>query len=164
MKKKTVNKAEKQKPTKKKWGDVVITIFTIVLFGGAFVWMFLSIYNQEKADAKADAAYRASLPALSDTIPHSKVCMVDDVFQGDYPTLATSVGRKTYYGCSAKATRDLVAMDSLRTAIDPISKVKVDKASAIIAIHPDKDGKVMYFRSKETFSKYLGALKRKSGK
>ena len=163
MKKKTNNKAEKQKPKKKKWGEVAITVFTIILFGGAFVWMFSSIYNQEKADAQADEVYRASLPMQHDTISHNKVCMVDDVFQGDYPTLATSVGNKTYYGCSAKATRDLVAIDSLRVAVDPISKAKVDKASALIAIHPDKDGKVMYFGSKETFNKYLDVLKSQKG-
>ena len=134
--------------------------FAIVLFGGIFVWMGMTVYKEMTHEKEMDDQYRASLPNVRDTIDHRKVCMVDDIYQGDYPTLPVSVNDKTYYGCGQKATRDLNSVDSLRVAIDPVSKEKVDKATAIIAIHPKKDGKVMYFASKDTYDKYLNTIEK----
>ena len=126
--------------------------------------MSVIIYNETTSEKDSKEQYIASLPSLTDTIPHSKICMVDDIFQGDFPSTPVSINNKTYYGCSQKATRDLTTVDSLRMAIDPMSKEKVDKATAIVAIHPDKDGKVMYFGSKDTYNKYLAVLNRKNEK
>ena len=85
--------------------------------------------------------------------------MIEDVYQGDFKTLSISMINKTYYGCSPKATKDLAADSTNRFAIDPISKRKVDKATAVIALHPDKNGKVLYFESKATHNKYVSVLK-----
>lgn len=163
MKKKTA-KAPVAKKAKKKWSEIFINVFAIVLLGGAFVWMSIAIYNESTSEKESREQYIASLPGLADTIPHSKVCMVDDIFQGDFPSTPVSIGNNTYYACSQKATRDLTTIDSLRMAIDPMSKVKVDKATAIVAIHPDKDGKVMYFGSMDTYNKYLGILNKQNEK
>lgn len=86
------------------------------------------------------------------------------LFLSDSPSLAVSINNKPYYGCSAKANHDLATTDSLRLAIDPVIKKKVDKATAIIAIHPDKDGKVIYFGSKDTYNKYLNVLTKENEK
>lgn len=159
MNKKTIKAAEVKK-TKTKWEAILINTFAIVLFGGVFVWMGVSIYNETTREKKMEDPYLASLPNVKDTIERSKVCMVEDVYQGDYPSVPVSINNKIYYGCSQKATRDLTTMDSLRFAIDPVSKEKVDKAMAIITLHPKKDGKVMYFGSKDTYNKYLNILKK----
>lgn len=161
MKKKKVVKAAEVKKTKTKWKATLSNIFAMVLFGGIFVWMGVSIYNETIREKGMEDPYLASLPNVKDTINHSKVCMVEDVYQGDYPSVAVSINNKTYYGCSQKATRDLTTMDRLRFAIDPVSKEKVDKAMAIITIHPKKDGKVMYFGSKATYNQYLNNLKKR---
>lgn len=160
-KKKKVVKTPVAKKTNK-WEAWLINTFTIVLFGGAFIWMGVAVYHELTTEKKMQDQYVASLPNLTDTIDHSKICMVDDVYQGDYPTLPVAVNSKTYYGCSQKAIRDLTTNDSLQFAIDPVSKNKIDKATAIIMIHPKKDGKVMYFGSKQTYNKYLNNLKSRS--
>ena len=157
MKKTVVKKKDSKKP-KKKREEIFINVFVIILFGGAFIWMGINVFNETTAEKKTQDAYLASLPNVKDTIAHSKICMVDNIYQGDYPSIPISINNRTYYGCSQKANRDLTSIDSLRVAIDPISKAEVDKAKAIIAIHPNKDGKVMYFGSKETYDQYLKVL------
>ena len=159
MKKKVGTTRGSKKP-RKKWNEIIINVLTLVFFAGVFTWMIASLYNEATTEIKAEDQYLGSLPSAQDTIAHSKVCMVDDFFQGDVPSLAVSINNKTYYGCSAKANHDLATTDSLRFAIDPVSKKKVDKATAIIALHPDKDGKVMYFGSKDTYNKHLNVLKK----
>lgn len=162
--KKLTAKAPVAKKAKKNWSEIFINVFAIVLLGGAFVWMSIAIYNEPTSEKEFSEQYIASLPGLGDTIPHSKVCMVDDIFQGDFPSIPVLIDSYTYYACSQKATRDLITLDSLRLAIDPMSKLKVNKAAAIIAIHPDRDGKVMYFGSKDMYNKYLGVLNRQNKK
>ena len=164
MKKKKVAEARPVKKPKKKWDAIVINAIALVLFVGAFIWMGIIVYKETTGEKKMKDSYLASLPNVNDTIAHSKICMVDDIFQGDFPSVPISINNKTYYGCSQKANRDLSTIDSLRSAVDPISRAKVDKATAIIAIHPDKDGKVIYFGSKETYDKYLEVLEKQKSK
>ena len=113
---------------KKNKSGIFINVFAIVLFGGAFTWMFVSVFYQERNEAKMEDNYSSTLPALEDTIPHNKVCMVDNVYQGDFKTLPIALVDKTYYGCSAKATKDLAKDEKLRIAEDTMNKRKVDKA------------------------------------
>ena len=80
-----------------------------------------------------------------------KVCMVTNmVFPRDQ--IPVSHAGKTYYGCCENCKKTLSEDASARTAIDPISKKKIDKASAIIAARPD--GSVIYFESKKSFEHY----------
>ena len=156
MKKKTAKKPAIEKMDKR---SLLINSLTIALFGSVFVWMVVSIYNDATHEAATDDTYLSSLPSLQDTIMHNKVCMVDDIYLGE-GSFAVSISNKTYYGCSQKAARDIIVDSSTRIAEDPVSKRKVDKATAIIALHPDKNGEVIYFESKETYNIYLNILKR----
>lgn len=160
MKKKKFVETKQVKKPKRKWDAIIINTFAVVIFAGAFIWMGIIIYNEATGEEKMKDEYLASLPSPRDTIAHSKVCMVDDIFQGDFPSVTVSINNKMYYGCSLKANRDLSTIDSLRSAVDPVSKTKVDKATAIIVIHPDKDGKVIYFGSKQTYDKYIEVLEK----
>jgi hypothetical protein len=48
-------------------------------------------------DDPTQDGYVASLPPQQDTIRHNKICMVDDIYQGDYPTLPLTLNARTYY-------------------------------------------------------------------
>lgn len=152
--KKTIKKPGKKKGKAREW---FINILAISLLGGTLVFIAFMSMRMGANDTEKDK-YLASLPAQTDTISHSKVCMVDDIYQGDYPTLPIPILNTTYFGCDHKATRDLLAKPELRVAIDPITKRTVDKALGIIAIDPKRDGKVLYFESMVTFSQYLNNL------
>jgi YHS domain-containing protein len=66
-----------------------------------------------------------------------------------------SVQDKTYYACCDQCIRDLNNDQSVRYAIDPYSKVRVDKAFAFITMNPEKKGAILYFESANNAKKYL---------
>ena len=153
--KKTGKKPGKKKSKFEEW---FINILAIVLLGGTIVVIVFMTTQSAINDDKAKEAYLASLPPQQDTIAHSKICMVDDFYQGNYPTLPLKLSTKTYYGCDPKAIRELTAKNEVRSATDPVTGRKVDKAAAVIALHPKRDGKVLYFESHDTFAQYLQKL------
>lgn len=153
--KKSVKKPAKKKGKLEEW---FINILAIVLLGGGVVFIVYMTTQMSGRHTNEKDQYLASLPSQSDTISHSKICMVDDIYQGDYPTLSVHLSANTYYGCDAKAIHELSSKQSVRFAIDPVTKRKVDKGSAIVGLHSKRDGKVVYFESKETFNQYLKTL------
>lgn len=159
MKKSVEKKSAKKSGGKKsKLEEWFINILAIVLLGGGMVFIiFMTANNTAHQDDSKDA-YLASLPPQQDTIAHSKICMVDDIYQGDYPTINLSIANKTYYGCDAKAIQRLTSKPELRSAVDPVTHRKIDKASAVIAIDRKRDGKVLYFESRETFKRFLNEI------
>lgn len=131
-----------------------ITVFTILLFGAAFAWIFGNIYTQIKSDSEAEEKYKSSLPVPGKAVPHNLVCMVNNMYMGSQQ-IAVPVNNKTYYGCCQKCVNDLNTDESTRFAVDPFSKKRVDKAMAFIIIKPDKSGAVLYFESEQSAKKYL---------
>lgn len=81
----------------------------------------------------------------------STVCMVNDRYMGK-DQIPVTVGDKTYFGCCASCKEKLETSHAARTAVDPLTGAEVDKAVAVIA--RDASGKVLYFASEETFSRY----------
>jgi YHS domain-containing protein len=80
-----------------------------------------------------------------------RVCMVNDTaFPKDQ--IPVEVEGKTYFGCCEMCKGRLAQDASARSAVDPVSGQKVDKATAIIGATPD--GKVLYFESEKTFTTY----------
>ncbi|HBR67951.1 MAG TPA: hypothetical protein DEA55_01070 [Rhodospirillaceae bacterium] len=79
------------------------------------------------------------------------VCMMNNkVF--DKPQMAIQVEGKTYYGCCPMC-KDMLEQDSeKRSAIDPVSGKKVDKATAVIGA--DTHGMTYYFESKENLDTF----------
>lgn len=159
MKTSGVKKAGRNSGKKKsKIEEWFINILAVVLLGGGVVLIVVMSAQMGRHEDPIKDSYIASLPPQPDTISHSKICMVDDIYQGDYPTLPLTINTKTYYGCDVKAINSLTTKPELRTALDPVNHRKIDKASAIIAIHPNRDGKVLYFESMESFNQYLNTL------
>jgi YHS domain-containing protein len=65
-----------------------------------------------------------------------------------------NVEGKTYYGCCAACKDKLRNNAAVRTAVDPITQRPVDKAAAVIG--KTDSGKVLYFESEDTFTRYGG--------
>jgi len=85
-----------------------------------------------------------------------KVCMVNNqLFEKDMIPIA--VEGKTYYGCCEMCKERLAKDAAARTAVDPVTGKKVDKATAVIAAL--KDGSILYFESQTTFDQYAAGKK-----
>lgn len=101
-----------------------------------------------------------SSPALAKEnltiVPNQKVCMVTNmVFPNEQ--IPVSHSGKTYYGCCQGCKKTLSQDASARTAIDPVTKKSVDKATAVIAARDD--GSVIYFESQTSFQKFQKSAK-----
>lgn len=105
--------------------------------------IMLTIGCAEKPDAKEFGGLRQ--------VSASKVCMINnEVF--DKTQIPVEVEGKTYYGCCEMCEEKLQNDEGARFAYDPVSKNRVDKASALIGA--DSAGKVFYFESEQTFKRY----------
>lgn len=145
---------EKEKPR-----DTFVNVLTFVLFGVIFLVCGIAVYFNEVHRAEKTDKYISNLPSFEHSISPDKVCMHDNLYSAS-PRIPVHFMNRTYYGCNKKAIGYLSSDESLRFAIDPVDKTRVDKATAIIALHPDRNGKVMYFGSKQTYNKYLMTLKK----
>ncbi len=84
-------------------------------------------------------------------VENQMVCMVNDrAFSS--PQIPVEVGNQTYYGCCSMCEARLKDDAVIRKAVDPISGVEVDKATAVIGAA--EDGAVKYFESAENLNKY----------
>lgn len=63
-----------------------------------------------------------------------------------------SVEGRTYYACCEMCRNQLPDDASTRTAVDPVSGNKVDKATAIVGV--DKAGNVYFFESVESLNQF----------
>ncbi len=79
------------------------------------------------------------------------VCMMNDK-AFDKEQMAIEIEGKTYYGCCPMCKEMLGKDPEKRTATDPVSKNKVDKATAVIGADPH--GMTYYFENEENFHKF----------
>ena len=83
----------------------------------------------------------------------STVCMVNDRDMGA-PQIPVVVEGKTYYGCCKMCEKRLHEDETVRSATDPVSHQKVDKALALLA--RDASGNVLYFADESTLVSKIG--------
>lgn len=95
----------------------------------------------------------ANMPALGDQVPNDYVCMVNDAYMGRLQFEVPFEG-KTYYGCCDMCKERIPQDESVRYAIDPFSKKKVDKADAYIVLI-GQNGEVVYFENEENYKKLI---------
>lgn len=105
----------------------------------------------KKAMGTPSSGASASLPVIDplailavgvQRVGPKKVCMINErVFANDQ--IPVKVSSKTYYGCCEMCKTTLAQDETKRTAIDPVTKRKVDKALAVIG--SDTQGRVYYF-------------------
>jgi YHS domain-containing protein len=96
------------------------------------------------------AAYAAGEGQLKKVEPQY-VCMINNQFL-DKAQIPVTVGGKTYYGCCPMCKEKLEKSAEARSATDPVSKKKVDKATAVIGAAPD--GTVFYFENEANLKSY----------
>ena len=83
------------------------------------------------------------------------VCMVRN-HAFDEPQISIQIKGKTYYGC-CEMCKDMLAKDrKQRVALDPVSKRKVDKATAVIGVGANKG--VLYFENETNLERYNASL------
>lgn len=103
------------------------------------------------ASGSAVPSAAANVSGFTKVEDPTKVCMVNDMFMGR-PQIPIEVDGQTYYGCCENCKAKLGNDATARTAKDPVTGEPVDKARAVIA--QDSTGKVLYFASDETWSKF----------
>lgn len=79
------------------------------------------------------------------------VCMINEQAMGK-DQIPVEIDGKTYFGCCEMCKKALASDETKRSAVDPVSQKKVDKAKAVIAAQ--EDGKVFYFENDENLKKY----------
>lgn len=79
--------------------------------------------------------------------------MVNDQVMGR-PQIPIEIDGRTYYGCCSMCKDKLANQPAVRTAQDPVTGEQVDKAKAVIV--QNASGKVLYFASEATLSRYRG--------
>jgi YHS domain-containing protein len=88
------------------------------------------------------------------------VCMINNQ-RFNKEQIPVAVGKLTYYGCCEMCKARLRNDAKSRAAIDPVSKKKVDKATAVIGV--DADGSAYYFENAENLKQFKPGSK-SSGK
>ena len=103
------------------------------------------------APAPVVSSLRASPSGLTRVTAASLVCMVNARFMGS-EQIPVTVDDKTYFGCCAACKQKLQSSVAARTALDPVTRRPVDKATAVIG--KTETGEVFYFESEDSFSRY----------
>jgi YHS domain-containing protein len=107
------------------------------------------------------AAEQPAAAAAVKRVEAKKVCMVTD-HAFDKEQIPVTVEGKTYYGCCQMCKGRLASDAAVRTAVDPVTGKKVDKAKAVIAAH--EDGTVLYFESEESLAKFQSQAQGSGGR
>lgn len=105
------------------------------------------------AEQQPTAPINANMPALGDQVPNDYVCMVNDAYMGRLQFEVSFEG-KIYYGCCDMCKERIPKDESVRYAIDPFSKKKVNKADAYIVLI-GQNGEVVYFENEENYKKLI---------
>lgn len=79
------------------------------------------------------------------------VCMITNKHFAS-EQMPVSVEGRTYYACCAMCKNQLRDDPTTRTAVDPVSGNKVDKATAVVGV--DKAGNVYFFESTKNLNEF----------
>jgi len=107
-----------------------------------------STNHKQQMEAKNEAH-----STKGDIVSPDEVCMVNDTYMGK-KQFEVKFNGNTYYGCCEMCKERIPKDATVRVAIDPFSKKKVDKSTATIAITGD-NGEVSYFENEANYTSYL---------
>jgi YHS domain-containing protein len=115
-------------------------------------------------DSQASSGQASQMPA-ADAAPEGRltkidprmVCMVTN-HAFDEPQIPIKIKGKTYYGCCEMCKNMLAKDRKQRSAIDPVSKRKVDKAAAVVGVGTNKG--ILYFENETNLERYNASLNR----
>ena len=101
--------------------------------------------------AAAVSAAAGAAPNRVERVEAKKVCMINDaLFVKDQ--IPVVVDGRTHYGCCEMCKERLAKNPAARSAVDPVSGKKVDKALAVIGAGPD--GSIVYFENEKNLAEY----------
>jgi YHS domain-containing protein len=127
--------------------------YSVKLFAVAMLTLFSTALFMSQSVGAGQNTNQSSRKAAAKVkrVKATKVCMVNNtVFPNDQ--IPVQVDGRTYYGCCQMCKGRLQNDQTVRQAIDPVSKKPVDKAQAVIGAK--LDGTVVYFESEKTLQKY----------
>ena len=138
----------------------------VLMFTFLVVWFLASVpslgLSPSAKGMQASSTQTSPMPA-GDAAPAGRltkidarmVCMVRN-HAFDEPQIPIEIKGKTYYGCCEMCKGMLAKDHKQRVAIDPISKRKVDKATAVIGVGSNKG--ILYFENDANLEKYNSSL------
>lgn len=126
--------------------DISISVVSILL-----VITALTHIPQVSAEKPNKSSSENQTNSVVSPVEPQYVCMINNQSY-DKEQIPIEIEGKTYYGCCPMCEGQLRADPSSRSAIDPVSGSKVDKATSVIGSAPD--GKVYYFENQENMSQF----------
>ncbi|HXR18210.1 MAG TPA: hypothetical protein VN777_18590 [Terriglobales bacterium] len=123
----------------------------------------LTLATPSPALGFSDKDLQTSQMPVADAAPEGKltkidgrmVCMVRN-HAFDEPQIPIEIKGKTYYGCCEMCKNMLAKDRRQRVAIDPVSRKKVEKATAVIGVGANKG--VLYFENEANLERYNASL------
>jgi YHS domain-containing protein len=112
--------------------------------------------------AQPSSAQTSQMP-VADVAPAGKLTKIDARMvcmernhTFDEPQIPIEIKGKTYYGCCEMCKNMLAKDRKQRIAVDPVSKRKVDKATAVIGVGANKG--ILYFENETNLERYNASL------
>ncbi len=145
--KKKKNKGSKNKELwsqREKKGLMAIGLVFLLII---LIFFSVPIYREHESQKVLDNL-------VNQEIPFKEVCVVSNEikFEELEPVI---IENKTYWVCCSKCKAKLIRnSNTIRFAFDPYLKEKLNKADAIIIQNPENKGTVLYFKSKENYTKF----------
>lgn len=138
---------QEMKPSESRLQRYFGPLVLILMLAVAGTGVAIQMKSGGREAVKAGAAQATSLRQVET----KKVCMVTNrVFEKDQ--IPVAVQGRTYYGCCEGCKQTLANNPASRMALDPVSGMTVDKATAVIGARPD--GSTLYFESQSNLMKY----------
>ena len=131
--------------------NTVLVISAIALAGCMSGPVAKAPESLDQDPSRKSLATPAAEPTLLTRVEPSQVCMVNNHFMGKLQ-IAVDVAGKTYFGCCEMCKSRLADDPNARSAIDPVSGAKVDKADSVIG--KTSSGDVLYFESDANLKRY----------
>lgn len=133
----------------------MISLAILILGASGFAYLDQQpAQSVEKEPQAATTQVAEPEPAtVAGEVEQNLVCMVNNRFMGK-DQIPVLVGEKTYYGCCQMCVGRLQNDEAARMAQDPLTGEAVDKSEAFIAIKPQTEDEVLYFKSRENLSRY----------
>lgn len=130
-------------------------ILAIIALAASFVgFTYLNNRHLNDAEPEKDTNIKQTAQQVEkEGIQPELVCMVNDAYMGK-KQIPVPVGDKVYYGCCQMCVGKLQNNKEVKFAQDPVTGEMVDKSEAFIVLKPSSDSEVLYFKSKENFSRY----------
>ncbi len=118
---------------------IALLIVLVTVFGYVFV--------------KPDSNEIIESNIINARLDNNLVCMVNNAYMGK-EQIPVIVGNKTYYGCCDMCKINLSKYPEYRSAEDPLTGERVDKADAFIVLNPNNSSQVLYFKDKDHYTTY----------